>query len=112
MVPQPHPDPLAHHVIPAALADPLCERCSGAVQFLAAHDAPEFLASVSPVLIAGSGPFWLAVALIFALAMICGLVGAMISTHIGTSTGRSILFGFGASGIALGLGVAFLDLLV
>lgn len=60
----------------------------------------------------GSGMFWLAVALTVAVAAICGMVTGMVFHSTGTQLAKTFLYGFSAGGVALGLGLAFLNLLV
>ncbi|MGV9679128.1 hypothetical protein ACWDSJ_27935 [Nocardia sp. NPDC003482] len=61
---------------------------------------------------AGSAVFWMACALLVALAAICGLVAGFLSWRGGANTSNAVLYGFGACGVAAGLGIAFFALLV
>lgn len=75
----------------------------------------EYLASeerATSVMLAGSGMFWLTCALVLTLALLCGVVGGLVFWRSGTHYLRAFLYGCGACGVFLGLGIAFLSLLV
>ncbi|WP_054811332.1 hypothetical protein [Nocardia arizonensis] len=51
-------------------------------------------------------------ALLLTLAAICRLAGGFLSWRGGTNPFKAALYGFGACGVAAGLGIAFFTLLV